>query len=1665
MRSKSNKIQFIALAFIMLFSVMNVWGIDVIQKETTVTYDKFQKEYWTNQSMSQGAPCDFDKTNGYYHWDTDDKGAIYLTSTDLVWSSKDLSVYDFIIVQADIEYGEAQITIDYEFQGNSRVISHYVNKSGVFKIPLHDELWFDDWAGPVTVDKNVRFKDVKRIRFGGYSKTGTVRLKNIVLAKSVRSNIDWDENGHIVLGYQDILGDTYWTHRNGDYIEKTDNVRANNYGHWATFKVEFSEQLEFKSFTPEGMIYPGASVQDPNNKDNTFNLISSFVVYDIPGTQYKGNSLNSNYTSNTGSMTGLGMQLRGTGSMHLYSVVIRHKDVKTVSFNSDGGSYCTPMDYYHTALNLPTPTKEGYTFAGWYKSTTFTNANKIGTPYAPTEDITLVARWTKGGSFDVAQNRIYHLDFEGMSDADLLSSANAPTEGLTGVTEEAYYNYGGKGRILKDSNPNFNMYYQNLAVGTNEFTKSVADNFLRVVLTDDQKNKFNNVVFYSDNNGNPNYSHPKPTDERAVTIGFWVNAKLANKYELPLERGSMFCMFSNERFQKADDDIQPRYMFDIACNGWTYSYMPNSYYVTKKDNKGNDIKDENGNVQQELVEYTNKFFYGEKVDVVTTGTPKVSLFGADNYAHTQDQRQRKFYDDNEWHYITYVATNDLKYVTMYVDGVKTGEKDMTTLGTDLCKFEEKGDYGGRVFYLRNLVLGGFTPHGLFFNGPKSGGQYYSDAALAYDDISIYSVALSEGQIREIIAAKNVEKENWPFASTPTEWHFTEALKSYAVEGGALSSSDWTSQGNGIYKLNKNISASELKSGGKTLLSTEHLTFTAGTGDDIYVDTKNGLIGLTRSTRIYIPRVPNTYNVYFVAKPNDAVNYPLDHYDLYPVGADVGDFFTRGVSLYGGDGKDDFSVLDAYKHTNLAGSCGFYAYQKGKYDTSKNKNILWISDVIVSPYCVMYTYDKGHLFSTADRTSVHHVDVTVGSDGTMSSYTLPQLLLTKYGGNAEALSNYAKGNANGNPYIRFSSSAPRVAHVDQSGNVTLTGLAGYATIKAELIFGNLHDNCISTAYEIRVKKESATKQVVNSSNIYGVGQQFTVKKSTSSPDGMTMTMGGWTYADKYQGTDGDSQMDTDKKISDSWSAGFGFLDVNNIETIDGFSTASQGGQNAKSESYTMNGDDGQFYRANVPNETPWTLPCRGSYLKFEPEKAGVLTVYVLQNGNLYKASDSHNYSSHVAWRPVYIADETGKVIDFVKYSTNSKISENDNFFKEGRRRAQFIEGVADTYNKYLKADLIAMRDGDTEQKRRFHLLIDNWSNAGWKQKVIPTGDGGYMVMSKGIVRYSFNVYPGKTYYVFSNDTKIGYSGYNFEEGKLLNENDDQYETNPVKPASIQTTTQVYNDVLGTPTFPTGKDCVPVTYNRTFTPGKWGSICLPFSMNNKQMKENFGDETAVVLLKEIDSEGVVQMVWHVNQDIIAGYPYFILPRGKVKGADVTSITQINTNAYFDPDVKAPSFMVGPKMKNSQSATVSSVDELGYTTSYPYVFTGNFATETATAGSYVMLTSGVLTKVSNTPSIKPFRAYLRYCEKLDPTKNTTDPLIDGVAEVKPLNGMGYKNLEGEETTTSIEQILEANGIFIDSANVYGVDGQVKRYNTHDLNGLPKGIYIVNGKKYVVK
>ncbi len=1187
-------------------------------------------------------------------------------------------------------------------------------------------------------------------------------------------------------------------------------------------------------------------------------------------------------------------------------------------------------------------------------------------------------------TFDVTKDRLYFEDFEHLTQASLLDESKAPAANTRPDNNQVgkYYLYGGRGKILKD--PTFNNYYQNLA-DADEYTKSLSQNFLRYIFTDNERNANVNAI--------------KKTG--AATIGFWVNGQVAVDYELPLERGSMFCIFSNDCFAKADagnvrEKDRPRFMFDLSCNGWVYSYMPNT------DGNGVDL----GN---------NYFFYGEKIANSGVQNPLGSLFGKDNYTNTLDQSQHKFYDDKKWHYVTYVMDNNLTRVKIYLDGNLTGTVENVTRlpNTDHseCEFSGNNDYIGRTLYLRNIVLGGLTPHGLFYDQ-----QYYSDAALAYDDIAMYGRALTQDEIRSIIEQKNY---------TPNEWHYGDSFTEYnEIKGG--------------HEQENNVSGLNLSNA--SFDNTTH-----------YLKVNGG-------TTLTIPSVPKNYYVrieYAYANQGAGNGFPGNVGNLKWIGSRVSENNSVLPKTYQGQ--------TYYVRTYQASESGTYTLNIGAdvlirsiiitpYEYAKLKYGNWNEDK--STFTVLNVNKKYVKFDVQriDGRNFYKKDgVDVGENP-----VLPVVSLVKDGRYNDGKPAYEDINKyredlNHYPYIKYTSTAPHVAHINKKGDITMTGIAGNTTIIAELISDNQFVGSeVIDSFEIRILKEENTLRLTNKQAVK-VNEKFPGVNSNKNLDNITLTIGGWNHTPTY------IIPGVAKPAQDGWNRAVNFQGPikPKEEILDDFNQYSIGKNVAKSES--LGNDDGEFHpgEAFANNITPWTLPCRGAYVKFEPVKPGIVTMYLLQNGNLDNRLDDDGHSTHVYWRPVYITDEKGQVVDFVQTATNGRITYKDNFFIGDKRRAQFIESIEATYNEdpSLRQDLLNLKEKDINQ---FHTLIDNWNNAGWRQKVIPTGDGGYMVMSKAIVRYTFNVYPGKTYYLFSNQSQVAISGFNFEEDRLLDTKTQNYETAPVRDV-VEGTSLTFTDVLNEPQpeIPTngkGKDITHVTYERNFAQGKWSSICLPFSMNNRQMREQFGEETAVVLLKNIHDDGKIELIWHVNQDIIAGYPYFILPKGDVKHNNVanSTITKISVDTYFNNEIQKdrPLFSVGSN--GNTFDWQGTYNGSHYRADYPYIFEGNFKNEELPAGSYVMSNNGTLSKLKKATTAKPFRAYLKYQGS---DANNAKPLYTSV------------NWQNDDETTGIDDIIFQNGILMESSDVYSIDGTVIRRDAQNLSNLSKGVYIVNGKKFVVK
>ncbi len=98
-------------------------------------------------------------------------------------------------------------------------------------------------------------------------------------------------------------------------------------------------------------------------------------------------------TSQTGdAMYSDGQSFTTTGNVILYAVWILNE--YTITFVANGGTQTSSITQaYNSTLELPTPTRDGYTFAGWYLDEDLTEVADLLVMGAG--NITLYASWTK----------------------------------------------------------------------------------------------------------------------------------------------------------------------------------------------------------------------------------------------------------------------------------------------------------------------------------------------------------------------------------------------------------------------------------------------------------------------------------------------------------------------------------------------------------------------------------------------------------------------------------------------------------------------------------------------------------------------------------------------------------------------------------------------------------------------------------------------------------------------------------------------------------------------------------------------------------------------------------------------------------------------------------------------------------------------------------------------------------------------------------------------------------------------------------------------------------------------------------------------------------------------------------------------------------------------
>lgn len=292
-------------------------------------------------------------------------------------------------------------------------------------------------------------------------------------------------------------------------------------------------------------------------------------------------------------------------------------------------------------------------------------------------------------------------------------------------------------------------------------------------------------------------------------------------------------------------------------------------------------------------------------------------------------------------------------------------------------------------------------------------------------------------------------------------------------------------------------------------------------------------------------------------------------------------------------------------------------------------------------------------------------------------------------------------------------------------------------------------------------------------------------------------------------------------------------------------------------------------------------------------------------------------------------------------------------------------------------------------------------------------------------------------------------------------------------------------------------VKLHLNRSFSLNKWNTLTLPVDLTYGQMKSAFGEGVKLAKLFELSATSIrfktVEGIGDNEVMLHAFTPYIIKPTQaanaetaayttprlkktpnqywQAKGVGVTNAEDGETRHISgEVTVKAGHYTIDGVTLDREalrtnldahwvSTTTASANNMvckGTMAKTYYVkdgngcfYTDNDAKRDDLAGDY-FLNKGVMYKVPTTKQygLKAFRCWFELTSATDATSSTTAPAKDVTLFIDGVN----TDVTGIDGIT-LDTQLSASGVY----NLYG---QRLRPGT-SLEGLPSGIYIVNGKK----
>lgn len=232
---------------------------------------------------------------------------------------------------------------------------------------------------------------------------------------------------------------------------------------------------------------------------------------------------------------------------------------------------------------------------------------------------------------------------------------------------------------------------------------------------------------------------------------------------------------------------------------------------------------------------------------------------------------------------------------------------------------------------------------------------------------------------------------------------------------------------------------------------------------------------------------------------------------------------------------------------------------------------------------------------------------------------------------------------------------------------------------------------------------------------------------------------------------------------------------------------------------------------------------------------------------------------------------------------------------------------------------------------------------------------------------------------------------------------------------------------------------MVFHRTFTTGKWNSLILPVNMNAEQVKAAFGKDTKLAKFDKYDENWIyfspVEKSDANGNMLEANIPYIIYPTSQPDYVN----RNYNVGSNKEKHIDGPVYTVTGIYYGGQPTEMKCEDTGSSTTGMTHY--GSYVYRQEVPAKSYMLSKGDMVHTSKVHKVKSYRSWL---EETTPSEKT----------------LQLKVSDSDNSTTGIKVIEEAP----QNANaVYNVNGM--RMNSSNTDNLPKGVYIINNKKVVIK